>query len=173
MDEKGNGHSKLWFWLIIAAVIALPLIAYMLTGSSPNEYAEAASTVSKATSKPYSHGTASSSKDKYGEGAEYDKNVQDIADAFGEDPDVVNKTLHGMADDINSSSSGISSNTRTFSNKYGSATTRCAHAGCTKTIAPSGDTNCCTIHSKRCLECDCYIDEDATYCMSCIEKVLQ
>ena len=30
----------------------------------------------------------------------------------------------------------------------------------------------CTIHSNRCNECNCYIDEDALFCMSCILKGL-
>ena len=68
------------------------------------------------------------------------------------------------------SSSGSSSS---FSNEYGTATTKCAHPGCNNPIASSGDTNCCTLHSKRCLECGKYIDEDATYCISCLSKALQ
>lgn len=57
-----------------------------------------------------------------------------------------------------------------FTNAYGTPTTKCAHNGCNNYIASSGDTNCCTIHSKRCLNCGKYIDEDATFCMSCISK---
>ena len=60
-----------------------------------------------------------------------------------------------------------------FTNKYGTKTTKCAHSGCTNYIANSGDTNCCTAHSKRCLECYKYIDEDATYCMSCIRSAIE
>ena len=71
-----------------------------------------------------------------------------------------------------SSKSGSSSSTGPFTNAYGSATTKCAHPGCNNLIASSGDTNCCTTHSKKCLECGKYIDEDATYCMSCIEKAV-
>ena len=59
-----------------------------------------------------------------------------------------------------------------FTNAFGTSTTRCAHPGCNNYIASSGDTNCCTIHSNRCLNCGKYIDEDASYCMSCIEKSL-
>lgn len=70
-------------------------------------------------------------------------------------------------------SSTSSSSSKSFSNAYGSATTLCAHRGCNNPIASSGDTNCCTIHSNRCLECGKYIDEDALYCMSCISKSLQ
>lgn len=58
----------------------------------------------------------------------------------------------------------------TFSNKYGTATTKCAYPGCTQNIASSGDTNCCVSHSNKCLNCDCYIDSDAMYCMSCLTK---
>lgn len=55
-----------------------------------------------------------------------------------------------------------------FTNKYGTATTKCAKSGCNNYIASSGDTNCCTAHSNKCLNCGCYIDGDAMYCMSCL-----
>ena len=58
--------------------------------------------------------------------------------------------------------------TSSFTNKYGTPTTKCAHPGCNNYIASTGDTNCCTVHSNRCLECGKYIDEDAFYCMSCL-----
>ena len=61
-----------------------------------------------------------------------------------------------------------SSVSTSFTNKYGTPTTLCAHAGCNNYIASSGDTNCCTVHSNRCLNCNKYIDEDAVYCMSCL-----
>ena len=60
--------------------------------------------------------------------------------------------------------------TATFTNKYGTATTKCAHTGCNNYIASSGDTNCCTSHSNRCLECNKYIDEDSMYCMDCLTE---
>lgn len=66
------------------------------------------------------------------------------------------------------SSSGSSSST--FTNKYGTRTTKCAHSGCNNYIASSGDTNCCTVHSNRCLNCNKYIDEDAMYCMDCLTE---
>ena len=56
-----------------------------------------------------------------------------------------------------------------FTNKYGTPTTKCAHSGCNNYIASSGDTNCCTTHSNRCLNCNKYIDEDAMYCMDCLK----
>lgn len=59
-----------------------------------------------------------------------------------------------------------------FSNKYGTATTKCAHSGCSNYIATSGDTNCCTKHSNRCIGCNCYIDEDALMCVTCIANAL-
>ena len=65
---------------------------------------------------------------------------------------------------------GESSNTAHFTNKFGTPQTICAHAGCDNTIASSGDTNCCTKHSAKCLNCGKYIDEDATYCMDCLTK---
>ena len=64
------------------------------------------------------------------------------------------------------------SNGTKFTNKYGTATTKCAHTGCSEYIASSGDTNCCVTHSHNCLNCGCYIDEDAMYCMTCIEDAL-
>lgn len=55
-----------------------------------------------------------------------------------------------------------------FTNKYGTATTKCVMNGCNNYIASSGDTNCCTKHSNNCLNCNCYIDGDAMYCMTCL-----
>lgn len=71
------------------------------------------------------------------------------------------------------SSYGYSSGYSNFTNKYGTRNTKCAHRGCSKYIASSGDTNCCTTHSRKCLECHCYIDEDATWCMDCIANALK
>lgn len=69
-----------------------------------------------------------------------------------------------------SSSSSSKSSSSSFTNKYGTATTICAHSGCNNYIASSGDTNCCTTHSNKCLNCNKYIDEDALYCMSCLSN---
>ena len=79
-----------------------------------------------------------------------------------------------LSSNRSSSSSGSKSNSSSssFTNAYGTPTTKCAHSGCNNYIASSGDTNCCTIHSKKCLNCGKYIDEDATYCMSCISSHL-
>lgn len=75
------------------------------------------------------------------------------------------------ADTVYSSSSFASSEqTVSFTNSYGTSSTICAEKGCNRLIASSGDTNCCTIHSNNCKECGNYIDSDATYCMTCIEK---
>lgn len=65
-------------------------------------------------------------------------------------------------------SSTYTSTTKSFSNKYGSSTTKCVVSGCNNYIASSGDTNCCTAHSNKCLNCKKYIDGDAMYCMDCI-----
>ena len=59
-----------------------------------------------------------------------------------------------------------------FTNKFGTKDTPCVVPGCSNKIASSGDSNCCTTHSNRCLECNDYIDGDAAYCMSCLEKTL-
>ena len=88
-----------------------------------------------------------------------------------------NKTKDGSDSSISISSANQSSKSNesknsTFTNAYGTPTTKCAHPGCNNYIAPSGDTNCCTIHSNRCLECKKYIDEDAMYCMSCLKKAI-
>ena len=74
--------------------------------------------------------------------------------------------------DTKTTSSSSSSKSGSFSNAYGTATTKCAHPGCNNSIASSGDTNCCSIHSNRCLECGKLIDGDAMYCMSCLSKAL-
>ena len=71
------------------------------------------------------------------------------------------------------SSESASKSTTKFTNAYGTPTTICAHSGCTNYIASSGDTNCCTVHSRKCLECGKYIDEDATYCMNCLSKAAE
>ena len=69
---------------------------------------------------------------------------------------------------ISSGSSGGSK----FTNKYGTPTTVCAHSGCSNYIVSSGDSAYCSVHSRKCLECGKYIDEDAAYCMDCIKKAL-
>ena len=76
--------------------------------------------------------------------------------------------LAGCSD--SSSGKGSSSS---FTNKYGTPSTKCAHPGCNNKIASSGDTNCCTTHSRRCLNCGKYIDEDAMYCMDCITNAVK
>lgn len=64
----------------------------------------------------------------------------------------------------------IESSSGSFTNEYGTSTTKCAHAGCNNYIASSGDTSYCVKHSRHCLACGKYIDEDAMYCMDCILK---
>ncbi len=81
----------------------------------------------------------------------------------------VNTTTYNSFNNYNESRE-YTKNYSYFSNKYGNASTRCAHPGCSNYIASSGDTNCCVVHSKRCRECGCYIDEDAMYCMDCLEN---
>lgn len=76
----------------------------------------------------------------------------------------------GSSSSSSSSNKTSGSSTSSFTNAYGTSTTKCAHPGCNNYIASSGDTNCCTTHSNRCLNCNKYIDEDATYCMSCLTK---
>lgn len=59
-----------------------------------------------------------------------------------------------------------------FNNKYGTMSTKCAHPDCEMNIVTSGDSNCCIIHSNKCGNCGCYIDEDAMYCMTCVANSL-
>lgn len=54
-----------------------------------------------------------------------------------------------------------------FTNKYGTAETVCAHPGCDSVIAASGDTNCCEEHSSICADCGCFVDEGNIYCSDC------
>ncbi len=68
------------------------------------------------------------------------------------------------------SSSGTAKTASSFTNKYGTPTTKCAKPGCNNYIASSGDTCYCPTHSNRCLECNKYIDGDAMYCLDCIAK---
>ena len=67
-------------------------------------------------------------------------------------------------------SSSTNKTSTSFTNKYGTPTTKCAKAGCNNYIASSGDTCYCPTHSNRCLECNKYIDGDAMYCLDCIAK---
>ena len=60
-----------------------------------------------------------------------------------------------------------------FTNKYGTATTKCVVNGCNSYIASSGDTNCCVLHSNKCIECNKYIDGDALFCMDCIKDAMK
>lgn len=80
------------------------------------------------------------------------------------------KPSDGETSSKSSKSSANNKSANIFSNKFGTATTKCAHSGCDNYIASSGDTNCCSTHSNRCLECNKYIDEDALYCMDCLSK---
>ncbi len=61
-----------------------------------------------------------------------------------------------------------SSKTVVFTNKFGTPTTVCEHSGCSNYISSTGDTNCCTAHSKKCADCKKYIDEDAYMCIDCL-----
>ena len=93
--------------------------------------------------------------------------TDDFSDVFLEV--IQSSKTAGIHDDIpNSSKKADSSNS--FTNTYGSPTTKCAHSGCNNPVASSGDTNCCTVHSNRCADCGKYIDEDAMYCMDCLYK---
>ena len=84
------------------------------------------------------------------------------------DPDTIQNLKASIAENNSTNNIAHSSNSGIFTNSYGSATTKCAHNGCYNTIASSGDTNCCIVHSNKCLNCGKYIDEDALFCMDCL-----
>ncbi len=84
---------------------------------------------------------------------------------------IIGICLFSLIFDNDFDSTGSGNNSSSFTNKYGTSTTRCYVSGCNNFIARSGDTNCCVAHSNKCLNCRCYIDGDATYCMSCIYGV--
>ena len=71
------------------------------------------------------------------------------------------------------SSSNSSYSNVNFTNKFGTPSTICNHPGCTNTIAYSGDTNHCVVHSNKCAECGCYIDEDALFCIDCLLNAIE
>jgi len=81
-----------------------------------------------------------------------------------------NSTIPETSVPTTSNSSSSKNSSKSFTNAYGTPTTTCVHSGCNNYIASSGDTNCCTKHSNRCLDCNKYIDGDAMYCVSCIRK---
>lgn len=57
-----------------------------------------------------------------------------------------------------------------FTNKYGTEETKCAHGGCTNNIATTGYTKYCTRHSKKCSQCNKYIDENDSMCKDCVDR---
>lgn len=57
--------------------------------------------------------------------------------------------------------------------KVDTTPSKCLHSGCTNNAASTGDSYYCTEHSSRCLECNCYIDEDAMFCLNCIVEALR
>ena len=59
------------------------------------------------------------------------------------------------------------------SSSSGSSGKKCAKSGCSSKAVTTGDSIYCAKHSNRCLNCSCYIDGDAMYCMSCIRQALQ
>lgn len=50
---------------------------------------------------------------------------------------------------------------------------QCQYIGCKKMAASTGDTNYCESHSAKCLECGCYINDDAMYCLNCLMNALR
>ncbi len=114
--------------------------------------------------------TNGSENNKYIVGKSYDSDYLSCAiydEETGKAKDGEDVIVFGKSID-----SYYSSNTMhdSFTNAYGTPTTKCAHSGCDNYIASSGDTNCCSIHSNKCLNCGKYIDEDAMYCMACLSS---
>jgi len=75
-------------------------------------------------------------------------------------------------DCLTAAANGNSSSNGSFSNDYGSSTTKCAKSGCNNYITSSGDSAYCSAHSNKCLQCGCYIDGDAMYCMDCLSAAI-
>ncbi|MBT9774928.1 hypothetical protein GPL15_00195 [Clostridium sp. MCC353] len=50
---------------------------------------------------------------------------------------------------------------------------QCLHSDCSKLAVTTGDSRYCDVHSNKCGECSCYIDEDAMFCLNCIVKALR
>lgn len=75
-----------------------------------------------------------------------------------------------FTDNITDNGSSSNSQSSYFTNKYGTATTKCHHDGCNNCIASSGDTRDCEYHAATCLSCGKYIDCDAMYCMDCLSN---
>lgn len=86
------------------------------------------------------------------------------------DPEIIANLKKSIGEEETTNRGNSSSSNSKFTNKYGTSTTICAHNGCNKYIASTGDTNCCSTHSNKCLNCKKYIDEDAMYCMSCLSE---
>lgn len=101
-------------------------------------------------------------------GAAESNSQSDSDDSSADNPSSGNSGSSKSSPSNPSKSSSSYKSSSSFSNAYGTSKTKCAHAGCNNYIASSGDTNCCTIHSRKCLNCKKYIDEDALYCIKCL-----
>lgn len=63
--------------------------------------------------------------------------------------------------------------TFTSSNSSSSSSTKtCAEPGCSRSAVRSGDSVYCSTHSSKCLNCGCYVDKDAMFCMDCLRDAL-
>lgn len=92
-----------------------------------------------------------------------------------DDTDILYSSVNGVktfdfTDNISDKNSSYNSQSNYFTNKYGTATTKCHHDGCNNYIASSGDTWDCEYHAGTCLNCGKYIDCDAMYCMDCLSN---
>ena len=89
--------------------------------------------------------------------------------------DVLYSSVNGVktidfTDNISDKNYSSNSQSSYFTNKYGTATTKCHHDGCNNYIASSGDTWDCEYHAGTCMNCGKYIDCDAMYCMDCLSN---
>lgn len=82
---KGDSKYSVALVALIAGMFLLGIILSVGGGSSDS---------SKATT------TTESYNGKYGRGEQYDKDVYDAADAFGEDPDHVNDVYEALAQEM-------------------------------------------------------------------------
>ena len=149
MDNNGKGGTKLSSgYVVLICILVLALIYLFIGIVSPT--------------KAINTGTTNTTKATLSLSP---TSIKEPATTATKKP---NPTTTKKADITSSSGSKLSDTP--FTNKFGTRTTKCAHPGCDNYIASSGDTNCCTIHSRTCAECGKYIDEDATYCMDCLKK---
>ena len=92
---------------------------------------------------------------------------------FMEDDHLVRLLQYDDGEEIKTVFYKTSSNVITKPSKSQTSTgKKCAKSGCNSKAVTTGDSVYCSKHSNRCLNCNCYIDGDAMFCMPCIRDAL-